>query len=169
LNDVWLLNALDRAVELHGLTPHHFASWVAQSGLLKDLALLLEGFTAWFAGDFVKVIHVLTPQLEAGLRAISEKLGRPVTKAHPKIKGASVAVNMGDLFFMKEVADALGPDITLHLVTLYSDPRGLRNDMAHGLMEPHAMNAAVAARVLHSFLVLGIWDQLAKARKPAKA
>lgn len=166
LNDIWLLNAFDRAIEVHNLTPHHFVSWVAQSGLFKDLVFLLEGFTAWFAGDFVKVIHVLTPQFEAGLRVITEKLGRPVTRAHPRIKGASVAVNMGDMFFMKEVADALGPDTTLHMLTLYSDPRGfnLRNDMAHGLMEPEAMNAAMAARVLHSFLVLGVWDQIAKAR-----
>lgn len=166
LDELWLLNALDRATEVHGLTPHNFASWVAQSGLYNDLQLLLEGFTAWSAGDFVKAIHVLTPQFEAGLRAMTEKLGRPVTKAHPKIRGASVAVNMGDMLSMKEVVDALGPDTTLHFVTLYSDPRGfnLRNDMAHGLLEPNAMNAAVAARILHSFLVLGVWHQIAKAR-----
>lgn len=167
LNDIWLLNALDRAIEVHNLTPHHFVSWVARTGLYSDLELLLEGVTAWFQQDFVKAVHVLIPQVETGLRAIVEKLGKPTTKAHPKIRGTSVAINMGDILYSAEVTDALGADITLHLLTLYTDSRGLnyRNDMAHGLMTANEMNAGTAARVIHSLLVVGIWDQLAASRK----
>lgn len=167
LDDIWLLNALDRAIEVHGLTPHHFVSWVARTGLYKDFELLSEGITAWFRQDFVKAVHVLIPQVEVGLRAIVEQLGKPTTKAHPKIKGTSVAINMGDILYSVEVADALGADITLHLLTLYADPRGfnLRNDIAHGLITPNEMDAGTAARVIHSLLVLSIWDQLAAARK----
>lgn len=166
-NDIWLLNALDRAIEVHDLTPHHFVSWVARTGLFKDFELLLEGLTAWFQQDFVKTVHVLIPQVEAGLRAIVEKLGKPTTKAHPKIQGTSVAISMGDILYSREVIDALGEDITLYLLTLYTDPRGfnLRNYTAHGLMSPNEMNAGTAARLIHSLLVLGIWDQLAEARK----
>ena len=167
LNDIWLMNALDRAIEVHDLTPHHFVSWAARTGLFSDLALLMEGVVAWFQHDFVKTIHVLIPQIETGLRAIVEKLGKPTTKAHPKIPGTSVAIGMGDILYTKEVTDALGPDITLHLLTLYADPRGfnLRNDMAHGLMSAEQMNGNVAAKQIHTLLVLGIWDSLSKARR----
>jgi hypothetical protein len=166
-NDIWLMAALDRAIEVHGLTPHHFVGWAARTGLFDDLHLLMEGVRAWFAGDFVKAVHVLIPQVETALRAIAAKLGKPTTKAHPKIAGVSVAVNMGDLLYSPEVTDALGSDITLHLLTLYADPRGfnLRNDMAHGLLTADQMGNSVATRLMHTLLVLGIWDQLAEARK----
>jgi lysyl-tRNA synthetase, class I len=166
-NDVWLIAALDRAIEVHGLTPHHVVGWAARTRLFDDLNLLMEGVTAWFAGDFVKAIHVLIPQIEAALRAIAEKLGKPTTKAHPKITGVSVAVNMGDLLYSQEVTDALGADITLYLLTVYADPRGfnLRNDMAHGLLGAGQMSGNMASRLIHTLLVLGIWDQLAQARK----
>lgn len=166
-NDIWLMAALDRAIEVHGLTPHHFVGWAARTGLFDDLTLLMEGVRAWFAGDFVKTVHVLIPQIETALRAIAAKLGKPTTKAHPKIAGVSVAVNMGDILYAPEVTDALGSDITLHLLTLYADPRGfnLRNDMAHGLLTADQMGNNVATRLMHTLLVLGIWDQLAEARK----
>lgn len=166
-NDVWLMNALDRATEVHGLTPHHFVGWAARTGLFDDLVLLMEGVTAWFQQDFVKAIHVLIPQIEVGLRAIAGTLGLPTTKAHPKILGVGVALNMGDLLYSKEVTETLGADITLHFLGLYTDPRGcnLRNDMAHGLMSSDRMGCSVAARLIHTLLVLGVWDQLAKARE----
>jgi len=166
-NAPWLMAALDRAIEVHGLTPHHVVGWVARSRLFDDLTLLMEGVTAWFAGDFVKATHVLIPQVEVALRAIAGQLGKPTTKAHPKIRGVSVAINMGDLLYSQEVTDALGPDITLYFLALYADPRGLnlRNDMAHGLLNAGQMRATLASRLIHTLLVFGIWEKLVHARK----
>jgi lysyl-tRNA synthetase class 1 len=171
LSDVWHINAIDRAIEVHHLTPGHFVGWVARTGLYDDLSLLMEGITAWFDQDFVKAVHVLVPQVEAGLRAIVGKLGKPVTKPHPTIQGVGVAINMGDILYSAEITGALGPDLTLHLLALYADPRGfnLRNDMAHGLLRADRMHFSIASRVLHTLLVLGIWDKLLEARKAAEA
>jgi hypothetical protein len=74
---------------------------------------------------------------------------------------------MGDLLFSNEVTGTLGADITLHCLTLYTDPRGfnLRNEMAHGLLPPQQMTYSVATRLIHTLFVLGIWDQLAEARR----
>lgn len=167
LSDVWLVNALDRAIEVHQLTPGHFVGWVARTGLYDDLSLIMEGITAWFDQDFVKAMHVLVPQVEAGLRTLVEKLGKPVTKPHPTLQGVGVAINMGDILYSADITAALGPDLTLHLLALYADPRGfnLRNDMAHGLLRANRMHLSVASRVLHTLLVLGIWDKLVEARK----
>jgi lysyl-tRNA synthetase class 1 len=167
LNDVWLVNALSRAIEVHNLTPQHLASWAARTNLYDDLTLLIEGINAWFEQDFVKAVHVLVPQVEAGLRSIVGKLGRPVTKAHPKIAGVGVAVNMGDILYSTDITEALGPDITLYFLTLYADPRGynLRNEIAHGLLRADRMHLGLASRVLHTLLVLGVWSELAEGRK----
>jgi len=66
---------------------------------------------------------------------------------------------MGDILYSKEITEALGPDITLHLLARYSDPRGfnLRNEIAHGLLRADHMHFALAARVVHTVLILGVW------------
>ena len=168
ISDVWLISALDRAIDVHQLTPGHLVGWGARTGLYEDLTLLSDGITAWFEQDFVKAVHVLVPQIESGLRAIVAKLGKPVTKAHPTIPGAGVAINMGDILYSPEITAKLGADFTLHLLALYCDPRGfnLRNQVAHGLLHADRIQLSAASRVLHTLLVLGIWDELANAREP---
>lgn len=166
LSDIWLIRALDRAVEVHSARPGHFATWAARTELFDDLTLLMEGITAWYDQDFVKAVHVLVPQVEVGLRAIASKLGKPLTKPHTRIEGVSVAINMGDILYSKDIMEALGSDLTLHFLTLYADPRGfnIRNDLAHGLLYADRIHFPLACRVIHTLLVLGIWDALADAR-----
>jgi len=166
-SDVWLIQALDRAIEVHNIEPGHFVSWAARTALFEDLTLLMEGVRAWYEQDFVKTVHVLVPQIEIGLRGIVSKLDKPVTKPHSTVAGVGVAIGMGDILYSKEITEALGPDLTLHFLALYADPRGfnLRNDMAHGLLRADGFHHPLASRIIHTLLVLGIWEQLAEARK----
>ncbi len=171
LNDVWLVAALERAIEVHHLTPEHLVGWVGRSGLFDDLTLILEGIGAWYEGDLVKAIHVLVPQVERGLRGIVSSLERPVTKPSRKVPGVSVAIGMGDILYEDEVRSALGPRVTLHLLTIYADPRGfnLRNELAHGLLKAEEIHRGLVAHVVHSMLLLGVWDLLARADKGVAA
>jgi len=166
-SDIWLFNALNRAIEVHAATPMHFAVWAARAGLYEDLTLLVEGVAAWFAQDYFKAVHILVPQVEHGLRGIVSKLGLPVTKPHQKIKGASVAINMGDILNSSDIAEKLGRDLVLYFTALYTDPRGLnlRNNIAHGLMDAESIDYTVAMRVIHTLLVLGVWQEIAEARR----
>lgn len=167
LSDIWLMRAFEQAIETHQLMPEHFVGWTAQCGLFTDLTFLLEGVSAWYDQDYVKAIHVLVPQVEVALRGIATQLRQPVTKAHPRVTGVSVNIGMGDMLYSPEIKDALGPDLTLHLLAMYSDPRGfnLRNDMAHGLLAPDRLSRGHTTRIIHTFLVLGIWKHLVEARK----
>jgi lysyl-tRNA synthetase class 1 len=164
--DIWLDAALERAKERHALTPHHFVGWAARTGLFENLSLLLEGVKAWYEEDWVKAVHVLVPQIELGLRGIVAALGKPITRPHPTVPGVSVAIGMGDILYSKEIAPALGEDLTLHFLAIYADPRGfnLRNDLAHGLLGPERINRGQTVRLIHTLLVFGIWEELAKAR-----
>jgi hypothetical protein len=166
-SDVWLVAALERALSTHEVMPGHFSAWAARGGLYEDLTLVTEGVTAWFDQDYIKALHVLVPQIELALRGILTEQGLPTTKAHPTIEGVSVAVNLGDILYAKEIAEALGPDLTLYFQTLYADPRGvnLRNDIAHGLIGAHRMGYALATRVMHTLLILGLWKEIAAARR----
>lgn len=87
------------------------------------------------------------PQVERGLRGIVSSLGKPITKPHPTVQGAGVAINMGDILYSKDITELLGADLTLHLLALYADPRGfnLRNQLAHGLLAPAAIHIGTAS------------------------
>jgi lysyl-tRNA synthetase, class I len=167
LSDIWLIKALDQAIVVHDITTEHIVTWAARNGLFRDLTLLSEGVEAWYDQDFVKAVHVLVPQVEVGLRGVVAKLGKPVTKPHSTIAGVSVAIGMGDILYSREITELLGPDLTLHFLVMYADPRGfnLRNDVAHGLIRVDQIHYPLATRVIHTLLVFGIWEALAKIRR----
>ena len=167
LSALWIQQALQRAIEVHDLVPEHFVGWANRLGLFDDVTLLIEGVAAWYQGDFVKAVHVLVPQIEQGLRSIAGKLGQPVTKPHSTVVGVSVAIGMGDILYKKELAEALGPDLSLYMLALYADPRGinLRNDLAHGLVKPVAINESLVRWLIHTLLLFGVWDAIAKSRR----
>jgi len=157
----WLAQAFRRLFEKHGVTPEHFAGWANRHGLFDDMSLLLEGIRAWERNDQVKAAHVLIPQIERALRKIADGLGVPVTKAHPKVSGTSVAIGMGEILYNDKVAEALGVDATLHFQALYADPRGmnLRNQIAHGLVDSERFYWHLGNLIVHSLLILGLWKE----------
>lgn len=167
LSGIWLERALSKLLETHSVVPEHFASWANRLGIFEDMTFLLDGVRAWHDGDLVKALHVLVPQVESGLRGIVSQLGKPVTKAHPNVKGASVALTMGDILYSPELTEALGPDLTLYFLALYADPRGtnLRNDVAHGLIKPSEISEHLMQLLIHTLLVFGVWKELAKNRR----
>ena len=167
LSDIWLEQTLNRMFETHNVVPEHFSGWANRLGIFEDVTFLTEGVRAWFAGDLVKALHVLVPQAESGLRGIVGQLGKPVTKAHPAVAGASVALTMGDILYSDELTEALGPDLTLFFLALYADPRGknLRNQVAHGLIKPDEVSEHLVRLLIQTLLVFGVWKELAEKRR----
>jgi len=167
LTDFWLHHAIERIKEVHNVLPEHIVGWANRLNLFDDVSFLLDGVRAWYEDDLVKAIHVLVPQIERGLRSIVAQLGKPVTKAHPKIAGVSVAIGMGDILYTEEIVEALGPDLTLYFLAAHADPRGwnLRNRVAHGQINPGSVNAHFVRWLIHTLLVFGVWQELAKARR----
>jgi Domain of unknown function (DUF4209) len=163
----WLAQAFRRLYEKHDVVPEQFAGWANRHGLFDDMSLLLEGIHAWERNDQVKAAHVLIPQIERALRKIADGLGVPVTKAHPKVSGTSVAIGMGEILYNDKVAEALGPDATLHFQALYADPRGmnLRNEIAHGLIDADQFYWHLGNLIVHSLLALGLWREFGEKRK----
>lgn len=171
LSYVWMREAFTRLAEKHDILPEHFATWANRHGLLDDLSLLLEGVRAFFSGDHVKAAHVLIPQIEHALRSIAGQFGKPVTKAHPKVKGASVLINMGDILYADDITAELGDDLTLYFLSLYADPRGLnlRNELAHGDLNAASMTEHLSLLLIHTLLVLGLWKEFAGSFAKKKA
>jgi len=167
---IWLREAFRRLIEKHDVLPEHFVGWANRHGIFDDLGLLLQGVRAWYEGDYVKVTHVLIPQIERAVRKVAGQLGKPVTKPHPKVKGASVAINMGDILYSEDIREKLGADLSLYFLSLYADPRGLnlRNELAHGQLDLASMTDYLAQLLIHTLLVLGLWKELAESYSKTK-
>ena len=162
LNNAWLKWAVDRARQNFLWTRDEVAGWANRAGMFGDGILLGEGVAAWLDDDHVKAVHVLVPQIETAFRKMAGALGRPTTEPHPQMRRARIAKPFGKMLGDIETASALGthgPDLILHLRTLYSDPRGhnLRNDLAHGLLPSSSINATTSLLVVHSLLLIGAW------------
>jgi lysyl-tRNA synthetase class 1 len=167
VSSIWLHEALVRAIKVHNAIPEHFVDWSNRLALFDDVTFLLDGVEAWYAGDLVKTVHVLAPQVERGVRAIAGQLHKPVTKAkaHSTITDVGVSIGMGDVLY--SITDALGPDLSLYFLSIYADPRGLnvRNLVAHGLIKPESISQHVADFLIHTLLVFGVWKKLAEKRR----
>ena len=75
----FLSKSLDGAVERHGLTPDVLLDFLGKSVVFGEadlLELVHDGIEAYFAGDHVKAIHVLVPQIEGALRPPIGHIGR---------------------------------------------------------------------------------------------
>ncbi|TCK72060.1 DUF4209 domain-containing protein [Acidipila rosea] len=155
----FLARSIDRLREKYTPTVDHFLTFLRQSPLFSASrdALLREGLDAYWAGDLVKTIHVLVPQVERILRDLLALLGIPPVKTVPRHSGIQDMKSMNDALGDERLRTALNEDLWRYLYVLYIDRRSglnLRNDLAHGLAGEETFNRLIADRVVHSLLAL---------------
>jgi len=156
-NAPFLYFALNRAKEKYGFDLEALVTHINGAPFFAPSRepLLREGLAAWLAGDAVKAIHVLVPQVEAACRDLLAALGAPVMK-HDAQTGGFEVIGMGAVLNHPAFRKGVPPDIRFHLKALYSDPRGinLRNHLAHGMAHIGLMGMGLANWVVHSILLL---------------
>lgn len=78
--------------------------------------LIQEGLAAHFAGDYVKAIHVLIPQIEHCLRRPLAGLGKATNKHRRSDLGIMVEKSLNDILEAEPVIQSiLGPDVSFYL------------------------------------------------------
>ena len=173
LNRQFLTRALDEVVEFHRLSPEEIASFIFRSELFDDFPLMREGIKAWMNADYIKALFTLLPLVEAGFRTLARNLGEVTTKAKRGTRGWEVSSNLGDFLAMESVQQAMGPDVILQIKSIFADARGtnLRNLVAHGLASSSHANWQVCDLIVHSLLVMGVYEDVrdVAAQRGAKA
>jgi hypothetical protein len=161
----WLHLAFERAKENWQLDADRLHAWLIQSPLfpLSVHDLLRLGVDAWIAGDTVKAIHILVPQVEAALREWLMLLGESPMVPDRESRGFEV-IGMGRILHTESFKKKVDPTLRLHLRALYTDPKGLnlRNRLAHGLASPEMLARGTANWVLHSLLAVRTYSLLRK-------
>lgn len=154
LNVAW-----KRLSDRHAVDLERLVEYLSRCPLFPPsrLSFIREGLGAWFAGDAVKAIHVLVPQIESALRDVLAALGGAVTKPDPNGGGFQM-ISLGEVLNHERFRAAVPEDIRFHFKVLYQDPRGLnvRNELAHGIAAFELFGLGLANIVVHSVIVIGV-------------
>lgn len=164
LNVAW-----KRLQEKHSVDIERLVEWLSRCPFFPPsrLRFIREGLEAWFAGDAVKAIHVLVPQVESALRDVLAALGGAVTKPGPDGGGFQM-ISLGDVLSHERFKAKVPEDIRFHFKALYQDPRGLnvRNELAHGIAAFELFGLGLANTMVHSIIVIGTFGVERKAAPP---
>ncbi|MCB9384377.1 MAG: DUF4209 domain-containing protein [Bryobacterales bacterium] len=157
-SSVFLKAALEKALDVHRITSSDFVDFIFASPIFQDdrRDLIQEGIESYLRGDDIKAIHILIPQIEAGLRRLLAFLGSPATKS--KRRGVMQLKNLNDMLREPSMMACLGEDLDLYLLTFLADERGqnIRNRVAHGLVTSAQLNRRVTERLVHILLAMSL-------------
>ncbi len=121
--------------------------------------LLEVGLRHYFSGEFVSASYVLIPAFE---RLVRETLLRHGIDVTPPRKGGFRESMLGALLSKEEAQNLLGKRVSEYLtITLLCEDTGgrnLRNDVAHGILEPDECTQNLADLILFMFLLMTRYD-----------
>lgn len=148
---------LPKFIEAHNLTPEKFAEQLSDTPVHSKeyTTFLVSGLNSYFNKDYIAMIHILIPYIEATLRNIVNAIGLNTYK--PNKKGGYDAILLGDILSIDQMKnEVLGEDIHFYLKLVLNEARGLnlRNVVAHGLGTPSMFNEANANVIIHILIIL---------------
>lgn len=160
-NGVLLHIVLKEAVKRNLLTASSMMSFLQKSCILgKERYLIIEqGITEYLKENHIVSIHLLVPQFEEAIRNLIEINGGNILT----YKGGAYQLKTFDhLLKHSIVKEVLGEDMSFYYRILFTESRGwnLRNNLAHGLIDPVEFDKQVNDWVIHALLVLGMirWE-----------
>lgn len=126
----------------------------------KDV--VIHGIKKHFEKDYISSVYILALQFESLLRRALYLAGvsDTIDTTYSKKGGVQQSERtLGSFLKRSEVVKILGPELSMHyrfIFTRDTDLLGLnlRNDVAHGIIQPHLLNEVTSTLVLHSILLL---------------
>ncbi|MCK4342012.1 MAG: DUF4209 domain-containing protein [Phycisphaerae bacterium] len=160
----FLRATIDKVCDKFSMSTDAVLDFLFQSPAFEEdrRPLIQMGVEAYLRGDHAVSAHMLVPQIEAAVRNLVVGLGGPILERGRH--GGMNLRNLGKLLRDERLVATLTDRVTLYLRVLLTDQRGwnLRNIVCHGLAPAGAFGSAVADRILHALLLLG----LTKERSP---
>lgn len=159
ISKFFLHSVIERLNERYSIDVEEILTYLYKSPIfiLEKKPILKAGLEALFKNDNLVAIHLLIPQIEDTLRNLAWMLGSTIYKPHRQ--GGLLLRNFEELIRDEKVSEVLGEDIVLYLRVLFTDQRGwnVRNSVCHGIAPTSTFNSAIADRVFHALLLLGLF------------
>ena len=164
-NGVLLQIVLKEAVKRDLLKTSSMMSFLQKSCIIGKVRypVFEQGITEYLKGNLVVSIHLLVPQFEEAIRNLIEINGGNILTYKD---GAYQLKTFDHLLTHSIVKEVLGEDMSFYYRILFTESRGwnLRNNLAHGLIDPIELDNLVNDWVIHALLVLGMirWEVVPK-------
>lgn len=158
---------IDKSRVKFNITPQDVVEFLYLSPVFDEHQkdILSRGIEFYLNGDYDSALHLLVPQIEAGIRNLAEKIGIPTLK--PNRVGGYFYKTLDELLREEGINLALTEDVCIYLRTVLTDPRGLniRNNICHGISNPKEFNRIIADRIFQVLLLLGCVRESAKQKE----
>lgn len=118
-----------------------------------------RGIQAYIDEDYLVSCHLLVPQLEAAIRRLFALNGVSIMRQKLNPIEGSEYISLDTLLSSEDAISFMGKDIANYLRNLLTDQYGwnIRNQLSHGLLGTSSFNSVMADRVVHAFMLLGIF------------
>ena len=107
------------------------------------------------------MFDINVPSYEAAIRRLFALNGANIMRQKQNPIEGSEYMSLDSLLATEEALSYMGEDITNYLRNLLTDQYGwnIRNQLSHGLLGLDSFNAGMADRVVHAFMLLGVFKQ----------
>ena len=125
----------------------------------KDI--VIRGIQAYIEEDYLVSCHLLVPQLEAAIRRLFALNGANIMRQKQNPLEGSEYQSLDTLLSSPDAITFMGKDITNYLRNLLTDQYGwnIRNQLTHGLFSSDSFNSGMADRIVHAFMLLGVFQK----------
>lgn len=152
----WLFDELNKkfSYELKDLKCLTFNNPIIPEGR-EDV--ILQGLLLGLKGNYYAAMHLLVPQFENILRYIAELCGDVIYTL--KDDNTSEAKLLAPVFELPNLVDSLDEDLLFCLKGLLNEKAGsnLRNELAHGILEPQIANGGIGKYFLGIVIKMLKW------------
>jgi hypothetical protein len=156
-NSIGLHYTILEATKRKIFTKNNIISFLKNSCIItEERYFFLElGINYFFNKEFISSVHLIVPQIEEAIRNLLEMNGGNILV----FKNGSYQLKTFDHILNDPIViDVLTEDVCLYYKIIFTDSRGwnLRNNLAHGLLNPNDIDEQVNEQVLHALLILGL-------------
>lgn len=164
LSSAWSMDShVSKMKERNIMTTENMLEFLESSPLIasdrKDI--VMRGIKAYVEEDYLVSCHLLVPQLEAAIRRLFDLKGSNIMRQKQNPSEGSEYASLDTLLATEDAISYMGENITNYLRNLFTDQYGwnIRNQICHGLFNTADFNSTMANRVVHAFMLLGVFEQ----------
>ena len=145
------------------MTTESMMELIKDSELISDdhREIVRRGLDAYMSEDYLVCCHLLIPQLEAAIRRLFALNGANIMRAKKNPDEGNEYLSLDSLLGMDEAVKYMGEDVATYFKNVLTDQYGwnIRNQVSHGLLATDNFNFGMADRVVHAFLMLGLFKK----------
>lgn len=156
-NSIGLHFTIFESIKRKIFTTENIISFLKESCIISQerYNILELGINYFLKREYITSVHLIVPQIEEAIRNLLEMNGGNILI----FKNGSYQLKTFDHILNDPVViDVLTEDVCLYYRILFTDSRGwnLRNNLAHGLLNPTEIDEQVNEQVIHAMLFLGL-------------